>query len=86
MKKINTFKDLRFEKTPVGLSTRMNFKNGYGVSVITIDRYCNKDNPFEVAILYNDSITYNTDITNDVLSDLSIEEVTKIMKKVQELD
>jgi len=82
------FKDLEFEVHPEGLGTQavMKFNNRYGVSVITGRMfYTNKSNPFEVAVLKDGTLTYNTHIASDVLGYQTEEDVTRIMKQVQEL-
>lgn len=87
---IKTFNDLKFDIHSGGLmlgrQARMKFPNGYGVSVI-IGRmfYSNGIDTYELAIFKGENICYDTPITNDVLGYLSKEEVTEIMKKVQEL-
>ena len=64
----------------------MNFKNGYGVSVLIGDRFCsNGIDTYELAVLFDGKITYNTPITDYVLCGLTKSEVTEAMKKVQEL-
>ena len=62
----------------------MNFENGYGVSVIIGKCFLsNGVDTYEVAVLYNGDITYNTEITNDVIGRLSENEVTEVMKQIQ---
>jgi len=89
---MKTFNNLKFK--PHRLSSHykdakqatMQFKNGYGVSVIIGSCfYSNGINSYELAVTLNGSICYDTEITNDVLGYLSKEEVTEIMKKVQKL-
>ena len=84
---MKTFKDLDFKPHSIRLSgeqATMNFDNKYGVSVISGPMfYTNISHPYEVAILYNDSITYNTSIANDALGYQTKAMVTNIMKKVQ---
>jgi len=85
---MKTFKDLEFKPHPIGngLQATMNFDNDYGVSVVKFNgsyRF-NKD-LWEVAILYKDALTYNTDITDDVLGYQTDQDVTDVMKKVQDL-
>jgi hypothetical protein len=94
---MKTFKDIDFQPHSVGdgLSGKIFFDNGYGVSVVRFkiyDRYSsytNNENEWELAILFGNEkkweLTYNTPITNDVIGWLSEDEVTDIMKKVQEL-
>jgi hypothetical protein len=89
-KAMKTFKDLDFEFYPYGVfsSTRavMHFENEYGISVITgKGAYVNGEKPYEIAVLYNGEITYNTDITDNVIGWQNEDNVTDIMKKIQEL-
>lgn len=87
---MKTFKDLKFEKHPHAPyfleQAKMEFENGYGVSVITgSSAYSNEQRPYEVAVLYKGDITYNTHITDDVIGYQTEEGVTEIMAKVQML-
>lgn len=77
--------------SPTGGSTfdaqaRLFFDNGYGVSVVTgTAAYDN----YEIAVLKGDenksNICYDTPITDDVIPCSTEEDVSKIMKQVQEL-
>ena len=82
------FKDLEFkehEGSWFDTHAKVNFENGYGVSVINGESaYCDSDT-YELAVLYNDSLTYNTKITDNVIGYQTAEEVTELMKQVQEL-
>ena len=86
---MKTFKDLQFTKHPNyngGFTTHatMQFPNNYGVSVITgYGAYGSDEMPYEVAILYNKSLTYNTPITDDVIGYCDEKKVTEIMKTAQ---
>jgi len=85
---MKTFKDLKF-KTHIhpdifDTQARINFENKYGISVIT-GGYGDIHNPYEVAVLYENEITYNTHITDDVIGYQTQESVTEIMKQIQEL-
>jgi len=89
---MKTFKDLEFEQIDgapymVGKKVRVQFDNGYGVSVVSHTfSYGGKDGLYELAVLdKNGDLTYETPITNDVLGYLEPEEVTEIMTKVQSL-
>ena len=89
------FNDLVFEKHsnayPGGLDemSKLFFDNGYGVSVIK-GGYGSVSAPYELAVLKGNKSSYNlcysTDITDDVLGYLEPNDVSEIMKKVQELD
>ena len=86
------FEDLEFElinDAPfmVGKKSRMHFDNGYGVSVVSHSySYGGRDGLYEIAVLdSNDELTYDTPVTNDVIGYLTEEDVTDILKQVQEL-
>lgn len=89
---MKTFEDLEFEQVNdapfmVGKKSRMHFDNGYGVSVVSHSySYGGRDGLYEVAVLdSNDELTYDTPVTNDVIGYLTEEEVSNVMKEVQEL-
>jgi hypothetical protein len=85
------FEDLDFVKLDdgfmIGKQARMIFDNGYGVSVVSHTySYGGKDGLFEVAVLDKDgNLTYDTPVTNDVIGYLKPDDVTDVMKQVQEL-
>jgi hypothetical protein len=85
------FEDLDFIKLDdgfmKGVQCRMMFENGYGVSVVSHTySYGGKDGLFEVAVLGKDgNLTYDTPVTNDVVGYLTEEDVTDVLKQVQEL-
>jgi hypothetical protein len=90
MSSIKTFKDLEFEPHhlfPDAKQAVMKFDNGYGVSVL-IGKcfFSNGVDTYEVGILKDDYLCYDTYITGDVLGYQDEEEVTEIMIKVQELN
>ena len=85
---MKTFKDLEFKPHSIGngLQAVMNFDNDYGVSVVKFNgSYGYNSDLWEVAILYKDALTYNTDITDDVLGHQTDQDVTDVMEKVQKL-
>ena len=71
----------------VGKKARMHFDNGFGVSVVSHSySYGGRDGLYEVAVLdSNDELTYDTPVTNDVIGYLTEEDVSNVMKQVQEL-
>ena len=90
---MKTFEDLNFRRINeapfmVGKKARMMFDNGFGVSVVSHTfSYGGKDGKYELAVLdSNGELTYETPITNDVMGYLESEEVTNIMKDIQNLD
>lgn len=80
------FKDLIFKKHDVeGFHSHAThqFSNGYGVSVVD-GKYAYCDNgTYEVAILKNDEICFNTPLTNDVLAYQTPEQIDEILKEVE---
>lgn len=83
-----TFKDIVFEpaKYHNGVCSETFFQNGYGVSVIKhTGSYGGNHGLYELVVLKDNDICYDTEITNDVIGHLNPESVTEIMIKVQEL-
>ena len=88
---MKTFNDLEFKEHPAGdeygITSRIQFDNGYGVSVVTgLYTYGGPDGLYELAVIdSNGEICYTTSITNDVIGYLRHEDVTDVMAKVQQL-
>jgi len=84
---MKTFKDLEFEphENGYGEHATMDFENGYGVSVVTGLHiyYTDDSHPYELAIVKDGSLCYNSGITEDVLGHLTSRSITLYMKKVQ---
>lgn len=99
--KYKTFKDLVFEpwgkRHGLELTTAlgrhfhtqavMEFPNGYGVSVLHGDQFYSDENTYEVAVMKDNKVVYPEAICpdGDVLGWRTAEQVTEIMKKVQDL-
>ncbi len=82
------FKDIQFEQhlTMPGVKSYTEFENGYSVSVIkTQYSYGGNRGLYEMAIMKDNEIVYDTEITNDVLGHLTPEDVTELMIKIQDL-
>lgn len=74
------------EKYAESKQAKMSFDNGYGISVLFGSMfYSNGIDTYEVGILKNGALCYTTPITNDVIGYITEEEVTDIMRKIQEL-
>jgi hypothetical protein len=86
---MKTFNDLDFKPHSNGMGgvqARIKFENGYGASVIKSSfSYGGNQGLYELAVLFEDDITYNTPITDDVLGYLSEDDVSKYLKQIQEL-
>lgn len=62
------------------------FPNGYGASIITGEHaYSNENAPYELAVLHNGKITYDTELTGDVLGYLTEYEVNEYLLKIEAL-
>lgn len=88
-----TFENLTFEPHSFmpGSHARLFFPNGYGISVVLgEDFYSNGKDTYEVAVLIGNSkhsrIDYETPITDDVIGNCTKDQVTEIMKKIQDLN
>lgn len=83
-----TFDDLTFVPSTYGngIHAMVIFNNGYGASVIKTDKsYGSKDGLYELAVIYNNDICYDTPITDDVLGYLTEGEVTDLLQKIEAL-
>ena len=85
---MKTFDDLDF--LPFhgdGVYAKIMFENGLGASIVkTSFSYGGKNGLYEVAVLDTDGeITYETDVTGDVIGHLTPEQVTEIMEQIQAL-
>ena len=86
---MKSFKDLVFETHTTckdGTQARLDFDNGYGVSVITGSMfYTDAKGLYEVAVMHNGKLCYDTPITEDVIGHLDRKEVEEVMTQVQAL-
>lgn len=80
--------DLEFQSHPYmrGIHARHTFPNGYGISVVrTTASLGGRDGLYEVAVLKNNSICYDTPITNDILGYQTEEDINNIINKIEVL-
>ena len=75
-----------------GYQMILEFPNNYGASIVNnIYSYTNNDNEFELAVLKKHpernewALCYETEITNDVIGNLTEEEVIEILYKIKNL-
>ena len=62
------------------------FENGYGANVVkNIFSYGNTRNLFQLAVLKDGQICYETEITDDVIGYLTNRQVIRILKRIKEL-
>lgn len=85
---VKTFEDLEFQPHPYQVAgfremAQCEFVNGYGLSIVNgSNAYCDSKT-YEVAILHNGKITYDTPLTNDVLAYQSKEDINKLIEIVR---
>ena len=86
---MKTFDDLVFKQhhsINFLMQAKLQFENGYGISVLFgSPAYSNGIDTYEVAVLKDGSLCFNTEITDDVIGEIEKEEVTNIMIKIQQL-
>lgn len=63
---------------------RQNYKNGYGVSIIS-DGYGSEKGLLELAVMHHGELCYSTPITSDVAGWITLERAAELAKKVREL-
>lgn len=82
-----TFDDLVWKPHPMkGKMSTLFFDNGYGVSVVcTPYSYGGSEGLFELAVLFDGSLCYDTPVTSDVLGYLTPKQVTEHMQQVETL-
>jgi hypothetical protein len=70
-----------------GIISRIKFDNGYGASVVKGPHtYGGNEGLYELAVPdSNDDLTYTTSVTNDVEGYLTEEDVTILLKQIQNL-
>ena len=81
--------DLDFEPHPAGMGgvrAVVNFPNGFSASVVSGEFfYSTEDKPYELAVLRDGDITYDTPITDDVLGYLTADEVEAVLDQIAAL-
>ena len=87
---MTNIKDLNFKssKVPKGVFSTINFPNGFGASIVCNDMsYGGKAGLFEVAVIDSKgNLTYDTDITDDVLGWLDEKDVERTLDAIRQLD
>ena len=86
---MKTFDDLEFipHIMGVGIMSSTQFDNGYGASVIKSPySYGGNQGLYELAVLNSEGeLIYSTPITDDVIGWLRPEDVTDLLKQIQQL-
>ena len=69
-----------------GRQWKFEFDNGYGASVITGGiAYCNESQPYELAVLKDNDLCYDTPITDDIIGYLTSNEVYDLLDRIEQL-
>jgi hypothetical protein len=82
------FEELEFKELPhnKGIQAVVEFKNGYGASVVKGEyTYGGRDGFYELAVLKDSHLCYDTEIANDVLGFLTEAEVTVYLMQIESL-
>lgn len=76
-----------YERLNGGDHWEFTFANGWGASVINSPMaYTSSEDQYEVAVIGRDGrLNYTTDITDDVLGHLSVDEVREVLRQIAEL-
>lgn len=83
-----SFSDLKFSPRSMGggVGARLTFPNGYTASVVRGDNtYGGRSGLYELAVLHDGRIVYDTPITSDVLGHLTEGDVTERLNEVAAL-
>lgn len=85
---MTTFKELIFKPMDLGgVKARVTFDNGYGASVIKSNiSYGGNKGLYELAVLDDDGLCYDTPITDDVIDHLKPGDVTRLLKRIEGLE
>lgn len=80
-----TFKELDFYPNffTDGEQAKYSFPNRYGISVVNGSRAECTEDTYEVGILHNGHLTYNTPLANDVLYCQTPEEINKLLATIE---
>lgn len=82
-----SFDDLEFRIDRDGMKrARTKFSNGYGISVVIGPySYGGRNGKYELAVLKDNDLCYDTPITDDVLGWLTKDDVTRYGQQVEAL-
>ena len=84
-----TFEDLKFEEHKnyplMDKQSIVEFKNGFGLSIVNGKHADCSHDSYEVAILKNGSLCYDSGITEDVLGYQTKEDINNLLEQVSNL-
>jgi hypothetical protein len=82
---MTTITDLEWKPHMGGDMAKVKFKNGYGASVLFGGPFYTTNGTYEVAVVDNKGLNYDTPITSDVLGYLSPREANRILADIEAL-
>lgn len=82
---VASMKELTAHPLIGGISLEFIFSNGYGASVISNNRSYGGPDEFELAVMKDGKVCYDTPITDDILGYLEPEEVAEYLEQIKEL-
>ena len=75
-----------YEERIDSTQARMKFENGYEVSVLCGKEFnSNGKDTYEVAVMHDGKLCYDTPVTSNVIPYQSADEVTEVMQEIQQL-
>ncbi len=80
--------ELEHKTHPSGVGTQaiVEFENGFSASVITGSIfYSTTERPYEIAVIKDGRVTYDTPVTNEVCRYLTEEEANDILSQIEAL-
>jgi len=78
--------DLKFNEHLGGIRAEVHFNNGYGASIVSGSIFFTCDNkPYELAVIKDDALCYDTPITDDVLGYLTVDDVERVLDEIAAL-
>ena len=78
--------ETRLHEAIFGFQWLIKFKNGYEASIISGKyAYTDSEHPYELAVLKDGELCYDTPITDDVIGHLAADEVGEILEKIDAL-
>ena len=78
--------ETRLHEAICGFQWLIKFKNGYEASIISGKyAYTDSEHPYELAVLKDGELCYDTPITDDVIGHLAADEAGEILEKIDAL-
>jgi hypothetical protein len=82
---MTTITDLEWKPHMGGDMAKVKFKNGYGASVLRGGPFYTTNGTFEIAVVDDNGLNYDTPITDDVVGYLSEPAANQILENIEAL-